>query len=153
MPNLAIVHDDHQYRLETKLKRELGEQLLALLNDEYAEDILLNPDGSLWAKRIAEGFKRVGEMGAAQASSALNTIAAWRDPFLNHDHPILEAELPIDGSRFEGIVPPVARRPVFAIRWCPPDCPGAAHMLFSSAESRARRSISRFEKRMMLNSG
>jgi type IV secretion system protein VirB11 len=119
MPNLAVVHDEHQYRLETKLKRELGDQILTLLNDEYAEDILLNPDGSLWAKRMSEGFKRIGEMGPAQASSALNTIAAWRDTVLNHDRPIIETELPIDGSRFEGIVPPVVRRPVFAIRLRP----------------------------------
>jgi type IV secretion system protein VirB11 len=124
-----------------------------LLNDECAEDILLNPDGSLWARRMGEGFKRIGEMGAAQSSSALNTVAAWRDTVLNHDRPIIETELPIDGSRFEGIVPPVVRQPVFAIRWCPPDCYGAAHMLPSRVKSRARRSIGRFEKRMMLSSG
>jgi Flp pilus assembly CpaF family ATPase len=35
---------------------------------------------------------------------------------LNHDHPILETELPLDGSRFEGVVAPVVRQPVFAIR-------------------------------------
>src|SRR5438876_5845143 len=38
---------------------------------------------------------------------------------LNHEHPILETELPIDGSRFEGIVSPVVRRPIFAIRLRP----------------------------------
>jgi hypothetical protein len=80
MPNLAVVNNEHQCRLETKLKRELGDQLLALLNDEYAEDILLNPDGSLWAKRMAEGFKRIGEMGVAQVSSALNRILQWAVP-------------------------------------------------------------------------
>ena len=49
-------------------------------------------------------------MPAAQAASALGTIAAWRGTVLNHEHPILETELPIDGSRFEGIVSPVVRR-------------------------------------------
>jgi type IV secretion system protein VirB11 len=58
-------------------------------------------------------------MPAAQAASALGTIAAWRGTVLNHEHPILETELPIDGSRFEGIVSPVVRRPVFAIRLRP----------------------------------
>jgi type IV secretion system protein TrbB len=37
----------------------------------------------------------------------------------NHERPILETELPIDGSRFEGLVSPVVRRPVFAIRLRP----------------------------------
>src|SRR5580704_14952644 len=55
-------------------------------------------------------------MPATQAASALGTIAAWRQTVLNHERPILETELPIDGSRFEGIVSPVVRRPVFAIR-------------------------------------
>jgi type IV secretion system protein VirB11 len=38
---------------------------------------------------------------------------------MNHDRPILETELPLDGSRFEGITSPVVRRPVFAIRLRP----------------------------------
>lgn len=54
-----------------------------------------------------------------QAASALGTIAAWRGTVLNHQNPIIETELPIDGSRFEGIVSPVVRRPVFAIRLRP----------------------------------
>ena len=102
-----------------KLRRELGDQVLRLLDDNLTEDILLNPDGSLWVKRMGHGFSRVGEMPAAQAASALGTIAAWRGTVLNHEHPILETELPIDGSRFEGIVSPVARRPIFAIRLRP----------------------------------
>ena len=38
---------------------------------------------------------------------------------MNHERPILETELPLDGSRFEGVVSPVVRRPVFAIRLRP----------------------------------
>jgi type IV secretion system protein VirB11 len=117
--SLAVVHDEHQNRLETKLKRELGDQVLALLADDRSEDVLLNADGALWVKRMGEGFVRLGEILAPQASSALSTIAAWRGTVLNHEHPILETELPIDGSRFEGIVSPVVRRPVFAIRLRP----------------------------------
>ena len=119
MTAAAAIHDEHQQRLETKLKRELGEHVLTLLNDERTEDILLNPDSSLWVKRMSEGFTRTGDIPSAQASSALSTIAAWRGTVLNHEHPILETELPMDGSRFEGIVSPVVRRPVFAIRLRP----------------------------------
>lgn len=38
---------------------------------------------------------------------------------INHERPILETELPLDGSRFEGLVSPVVRSPVFAIRLRP----------------------------------
>jgi type IV secretion system protein TrbB len=113
------IHDEQHYRLEVKLRRELGEQVLSLLADDRTEDILLNPDCSLWVKRIGQGFRRTGAMPAGQAASALSTIAAWRGTVLNHEHPILETELPLDGSRFEAIVPPVVRHPVFAIRLRP----------------------------------
>jgi P-type conjugative transfer ATPase TrbB len=119
MGNIAVIHDEHQQRLDTKLRRELGDQVIGLLNDDRTEDILLNPNGSLWVKRMGEGFARLGEIPSAQASSALSTIAAFRGTVLNHEHPILETELPIDGSRFEGIVSPVVHRPIFAIRLRP----------------------------------
>ena len=115
----STAHTEHEQRLDLKLKRELGEQILELLRDNRTEDILLNPDSALWIKRLGEGFTRAGDMPPAMASSALSTIAAWRGTILNHQNPILETELPIDGSRFEGIVAPVVRNPVFAIRLRP----------------------------------
>src|ERR1022692_949372 len=116
MSTPAVIQDEQHQRLEVKLRRELGDTVLRLLDDTLTEDIILNPDGSLWVKRMGHGFARIGEMPATQAASALGTIAAWRGTVLNHEHPILETELSLDGSRFEGIVSPVVRRPVFAIR-------------------------------------
>ena len=119
MSNSAAVLDEQHQRLEVKLRREFGEVILKNLADDRTEDILLNPDSSLWVKRMGEGFTCIGEMSPSAAASALGTVAAWRGTVLNHEHPILETELPIDGSRFEGIVAPVVRRPVFAIRLRP----------------------------------
>ena len=119
MGNAAVINDEQHQRLEVKLRREFGDLILKFLADDRTEDILLNPDSSLWVKRVGEGFSRIGEMSPAAAASALGTVAAWRGTVLNHERPILETELPIDGSRFEGIVPPVVRRPVFAIRLRP----------------------------------
>jgi type IV secretion system protein VirB11 len=108
-----------EQRLEVKLKRELGPVVLGLLADPTTEDILLNPDSRLWAKRMGQGFQEVGSMSYSQASTALGTIAAWKGTVVNHQNPVLETELPLDGSRFEGLVSPVVRRPVFAIRLRP----------------------------------
>src|ERR1700685_518288 len=119
MSNPALIQDEQHQRLEAKLRRELGDHVLRLLDDSLTEDVLLNPNGSLWVKRMGHGFSRIGEMPAAQAASALGTIAAWRGTVLNHARPILLTELPIDGSRFEGIVSPVVRRPVVALRLRP----------------------------------
>ena len=103
-------------RLEAKLKREFGSTVLDALADERTEDIVLNPNSTLWLKRTGGPFERIGTMSTSQSASALNTIAAWKGTVLNHDCPILETELPIDGSRFEGITSPVVQNPVFAIR-------------------------------------
>ena len=116
---LVLESADHRARLDAKLKRELGETVLAALDDPGTEDVVLNPDSRLWVKRQGAGFVCVGEMFSAQAQAAIGTIAAQRGTVVNYDRPILETELPIDGSRFEGIVPPVARRPIFAIRLRP----------------------------------
>lgn len=117
---LAIsTHDEQHQRLEVKLRRELGEQLLKLLSEDRTEDIILNPDGSVWAKRLGERFTRVATMPPQQALTAMNTIAASHGTYINFQNPILETELPLDGSRFEGLTAPIVRSPVFAIRLRP----------------------------------
>jgi Flp pilus assembly CpaF family ATPase len=84
----------HHARLEAKLKREIGETILQLLADDQTEDIVLNPDSTVWVKRMGVRFQAVGKMPPTQAASALNTIAAWKGTVMNHDRPILETELP-----------------------------------------------------------
>lgn len=116
---VAVTTSDKSTRIEEKLRRELGSHVLQLIEEERTEDIVLNPDGSLWVYRLGEGFVQVGEMSEEQAYSAVGTIASSRQTVVNHDHLILETELPLNGARFEAIVPPVARRPIFAIRLRP----------------------------------
>ncbi len=115
----VVTSIDQRARLDAKLRRELGEVVLEALANEETEDIVLNPDSRLWVKRRGGAFECVGDMPPAQAQTAMGTIAAQRGTVVNYDRPFLEAELPIDGSRFEGIVPPVTSRPVFAIRQRP----------------------------------
>jgi type IV secretion system protein VirB11 len=113
------VATDQNGRVVEKLRRELGRQILDLMEDPGTEDIVLNPDGLLWACRLGDGFIHVGKMPAEQAYSVVGTIASCRETIINYDHPILETELPLNGARFEAIVPPVVHGPVFAIRLRP----------------------------------
>lgn len=119
MLNAATEPNDRKSRLDEKLKRELGECVLAALADDRTEDVVLNPDSRLWLSRQGEGWVRIGELSPTQAQAAMGTVAAQKGTVINYDRPILETELPIDGSRFEAIVPPVASRPIFAIRQRP----------------------------------
>jgi hypothetical protein len=75
MTNLVNIKAGHDRdaRLDQKLRRELGDCVLKLLADERTEDICLNPDTTLWAKRMNQPFQIVGEMSASQAQTALGT--------------------------------------------------------------------------------
>ena len=111
--------EEQKIRLDEKVKREFGDLVMRALDDERTEDVVLNPDSYLWVNRQGDGWVRIGELSPTQALSAMGTIAAQHKLAINYERPILETELPVDGSRFEAIVPPVSTRPVFAIRLRP----------------------------------
>jgi P-type conjugative transfer ATPase TrbB len=108
---------ERRRRLDEKLKRELGPTVLAALADPDVLEILLNPDGRLWVDEFGKGMRDTGAtMPPHQAESLLGTVAIALDGIINAQRPILEAELPLDGSRITGLIPPAVRSPCFAIR-------------------------------------
>jgi len=104
-------------RLAEKLQRECGSVMMAALGDPSVVEILLNPDGRLWLDVAGKGMHFTGHtIDAAAAESLLTTCASMLNMTITRDSPILEGEFPLDGSRLEGIIPPVVRSPVFTIR-------------------------------------
>jgi type IV secretion system protein TrbB len=100
-----------------KLVRELGPAIMGALSDPKVVEIMLNPDGVLWFDILGEGMKDSGtRINAAKAENMLGTIAAMLDVTVNHDNPVLQGELPIDGSRVQGVLRPLVSAPAFAIR-------------------------------------
>ena len=118
MPVLAFGENpDKQQRLEQKLRRELGRQIVGLLDGERSlEDLFFNPDGRLWVKLAGRECQEVGQLASYQVESAMCSIADWHGALINHDRPILETELPMWKSRFTGLMPPVVTATAFAIR-------------------------------------
>src|SRR5215471_20535864 len=102
-------------RLE-KLRRDFGPTFLDALNDPQTIEILLNADGILWQEKLGGQMEIIGQMSAARAEACLRTIAACLNTVITWDHPMLEGELPLDGSRFAGQLPPVVSAPTFSIR-------------------------------------
>jgi len=110
-------HRDQQERLHEKLRRELGPDVLAALHDADVTEVMLNPDGSLWVDLGGMGMRDTGaRMGGVQAENLLGTVASMLGTVVNAGSPVVEGELPLDGNRFEGILPPVSTAPVFVIR-------------------------------------
>lgn len=107
---------EHDRRIAEKLRRELGPQVCALLDDTKVIEIMLNPDGSLWCEWLGQPMEQVGTMPKAQAESLMGTVASSLRTHITAANPILECELPLDGSRFEALLPPIVSGPTFTIR-------------------------------------
>lgn len=108
--------NDKFLRVKEKLQRELGQTITQLLTEKDVVEIMLNPDGKLWVERLGQEMQPVGEMVASQAESLMATVASTINTTITSEKPILECELPIDGSRFEALIPPIVSAPTFTIR-------------------------------------
>jgi len=103
-------------RLIAKIECELGDTITDALRDPQTIEVLLNPDSSIWQERLGKPMQNIGALDPVRAESAMKTIASYCDSLLTRENPTISCELPIDGSRFQGMIPPVVRAPSFAIR-------------------------------------
>jgi P-type conjugative transfer ATPase TrbB len=103
-------------RAKRKLERDMGPLLMSALNDPHTVEIMLNADGRLWQERLGEKMKCIGTLRVAQSEAIIKTVAGYHGKEVTHGKPLLEGELPLDGSRFSGQLPPVVAFPTFAIR-------------------------------------
>ncbi|WP_258086856.1 P-type conjugative transfer ATPase TrbB [Xenorhabdus bovienii] len=113
---IAPNRTEHDRRIMEKLKRELGSVICGLLDDPTVIEIMLNPNGTLWVERLGQPMKHIGSFAASQAESLMATVASTLRTQITAANPILECELPLDGSRFEALIPPVVASPTFTIR-------------------------------------
>ena len=104
-------------RLDELLRRQLGTKILAAIGDPQITEIIVNEDGRVWFESYGKGMHEAGlRLAASQVESLIGTVAASLGTVANADSPIVEGELPIDGIRFEGLLPPVARKPCCVMR-------------------------------------
>ncbi|MGE5515178.1 MAG: P-type conjugative transfer ATPase TrbB [Bacteroidota bacterium] len=99
------------------LRTAFGPAIAGWLNDPAIVEIMLNPDGRLWVDRLTEGLADTGERLSPQDGERIVRLVAHHVGAEVHGgSPVVSAELPETGERFEGLLPPVAAAPCFAIR-------------------------------------
>lgn len=104
-------------RTETMLKTAMGRTVASALADPSVVEIMLNPDGQLWIERHGEGRVNSGDvMQPHEAERVIRLVGSHIGRDVTRDFPIISAELPGGGERFEGVLPPVAMAPSFSIR-------------------------------------
>jgi type IV secretion system protein VirB11 len=118
MAEFAIaLAEEAQGRRRQMLRTAFGPTIAAALADPSVIEVMVNPDGKLWIERAAIGRKFTGErLGAAEAERIIRLVAAHVRREVTDKSPIVSAELPETGERFEGVMPPVAAAPCFSVR-------------------------------------
>ena len=110
---MKIINHEDNWKI---LKHDLGSELLSYLLDPSIIEIMLNNDGNLWIEKHGQDMQNVGFLRPEKAMMIINTMASSLNLVVNANDPIFGGEIPIDGSRFQAMIPPVVNAPTFSIR-------------------------------------
>lgn len=98
------------------LRTAMGPLIADALDDPDVLEIMLNPDGRLWVDRLSSGRSPLGALAATDGERIIRLVAAHVNSEVHRARPLLSAELPQSGERFEGVLPPASLAPAFALR-------------------------------------
>src|ERR1700755_1436910 len=90
------------------LRTAMGPVIATALEDRDIVEVMLNPDGTLWLDYLGRG-REMAEVtiSPADAERIIRLVGAHVHAEVHAGAPIVSAELPETGERFEGILPPV----------------------------------------------
>lgn len=104
-------------RRRAMLRTAMGPVIGAALADPAVIEVMVNPDGSLRLDKLGTGrIDTATRLRAAEVERIIRLIASHIRAEVHAGNPVVSAELPETGERFEGILPPVSTAPCFAIR-------------------------------------
>lgn len=114
---MTIEHLESHGRRRAMLKTAMGTEIAAALADPAVIEIMVNPDGALRLDRLGEGrIDTKTRLGSTEVERIIRLVASHIRLEVHSGNPIVSAELPESGERFEGLLPPVSSAPCFSIR-------------------------------------
>ena len=110
--------EETKARRTAMLRTAFCQTVREALEDPTTIEVMANPDGSVWVEKAGIGIVVTkASLDAAARERVIRLVAAGaRDARLKIASPIVSAELPGSGERFEGLLPPVSTAPCFSIR-------------------------------------
>jgi len=108
----------YRARLLDTLRVHLGPRLCDALEQPDLTDLVVNADGQVWVHEHSTAWSPLrARLPADTVESIISTVASIAGAVVNAEQPELEAEFPLDGSRFTATLAPVSHAaPVLAIR-------------------------------------
>ncbi|MCR9078552.1 MAG: P-type conjugative transfer ATPase TrbB [Hyphomonadaceae bacterium] len=104
-------------RRTTMLRTAFCPVVRAALEDPSVIEIMANPDGSVWLEQVGLGLTVSDDsLSAGDRERVIRLVASSVGGTASSASPIISAELPDGGERFEGLLPPVSTQPCFSIR-------------------------------------
>jgi P-type conjugative transfer ATPase TrbB len=115
--SLLTHHHETETRRSTMLRTAFCPVVREALEAPDTIEIMANPDGSVWIEKAGIGLV-VSEhtLEASDRERVIRLVASGVGEAANRASPIVSAELPGSGERFEGLLPPVSTAPCFSIR-------------------------------------
>ncbi len=111
------VHPIALERRRAMLRTAMGPHIGTALCDPAVVEVMVNPDGALRLDRLGEGrIDTLVRLKPAEVERIIRLVASHIRLEVHANNPIVSAELPESGERFEGLLPPVATAPCFSIR-------------------------------------
>ena len=104
-------------RKRAMLRSAFGPVIAAALAEPQVIEVMVNPDGRLWLDRLDQGrIATETRLQWSEIERIIRLVASHIRLEVHERSPIVSAELPETGERFEGLIPPVAAAPCFSIR-------------------------------------
>lgn len=125
---MSLSHPEAQANLQAQERRRamlrtaMGPVIAAALADPAVIEVMVNPDGVLRLDRLGDGRIDTGaRLAPSEVERIIRLVASHVRAEAHAGNPVVSAELPVRddglaGERFEGLLPPVATAPCFAIR-------------------------------------
>jgi P-type conjugative transfer ATPase TrbB len=112
-----LLSSETRERRRSMLRTAIGPAIAKALDDIDVVEVLVNPDGRLWLDRHSSGRSETDVvLMPSETERIIRLVASHIRAEANAATPIVSAELPETGERFEGLLPPVTLGPCFAIR-------------------------------------
>jgi type IV secretion system protein VirB11 len=114
---MSVVHTIASERRRSMLRTAMGAEIATAMADPAVIEVMVNPDGALRLDRLGEGRIDTGKrLNTSEVERIIRLVASHIRLEVHAASPIVSAELPESGERFEGLLPPVSPAPCFSIR-------------------------------------